>query len=241
MHFIKKRFGIQHLVVFFEDTLFQNAVANTSYPLITALSYTRHNLPGVRVREKDTALIDISPSPEHILASMHRTTRNEILRSLAKNFSVELRVGFHEDLYMLYASFERAQGRTPMKKDEFAQFRYVVVSLDNTPLSVVSLIEEKPLLRIRSIFSARMTTQDAEQKKNISNASRRAIYEACVWGHENGFTSLDLASVNITDANKAHLSKFKLSFGGTFRKEYTHIFATPAIQFVLKILSRVRS
>ena len=241
MHFIKKKLWFKNLWIFFEDGLYVKSLSEGKFAQITAISYNRHDAPThrgiVRIREKTTACIDLTASVEEILKRMNDTTRNEIRRSL-KNPDISCKQigGFDAVIYSLYSLFEKAQGRKPMKKSEFGLYRYFICSYKDEPFSVVSVIEAAPYLRVRSIFSKRLEVgsrgsgigqsglDDHETGKIISQASRRTFYEICSWGHENSFVSLDMASVNFNNPATANITKFKMSFGGVVRNEYTHIY-----------------
>lgn len=240
MHYTRKKFGFKHLIIYFEDELFLQAIKEKKYPQVTLISYKKHIVPNVSVKEKTTGLIDLSGSPDDILSRMNDTTRNEIRRTFRNQDIICKEIsGFDESVYKTYCDFERSQKRIPIKKDEFGLYRYFCCYHKDQLLSVVSVVEAKPHLRVRSIFSLRLSVEhkaqntnspeqekDRELMKLISNASRRIMYETCLWGHKNGFNSLDLASINFNNPETANITKFKMSFGCNIQSEYTHTYVS---------------
>src|SRR5207244_4388578 len=101
-----------------------------------------------------------------------------------------------DESYKLYAEFERAQGRVPVERSEMCLYRLFSAHYRGQLVSAVYVTEGRELLRIRSIFSRRLETDDQDLRKVISNASRRVMWEVCRWGMANGFIGVDLASVN---------------------------------------------
>lgn len=220
-----RRLWFRTAVVTLDDPKIQELHASGRYALITALSYAKLDLPGFRRFEKDTSLISLAESEDDIFARMKDTTRNEIRRTASSDaLSFEGPVALAHDVYLLYADFERAQGRTPIREREAGTYQYFVARHEGAPVSAISVRAARPYLRTRSIFSKRLAVDDKEYKKVIGNASRRLVWDICRWGKREGYASLDMASVNLSDAGKRGITNFKLSFGGAVAKEYTYIY-----------------
>jgi hypothetical protein len=211
------------------------------YSSIVAVSYAKFNLPGWSVREKTTALINLTDSEDALFKKFSDTTRNEINKTLKNTKCVPtLDVAGHtvgrdtdvfEKSFKLYSDFEYAQGRVPAQKNEMKKYHFFGILYEGDLISGMYVIASLDRLRIRSIFSKRLVTEDKEMYKIISNATRRVMWDICRWGKLNGFQSLDLASVNFTNPATASITKFKMSFGGDVIPEYTYTYKSRAFAF----------
>lgn len=240
MVYNSKKLFFNTITITLDDMALFDAARSGDYSRITAISYKKYDLPGFRVRTKTTALIDLKASEDDIFAKFNDTTRNEI-RKTYKNDRLEFREprddSEEREVYGMYREFEFGQGRVPVSFSEMKLYRCFAGFLDGEPVSAMYVVESKPYLRLRSIFSKRLKTDDKESYKTMSNASRRVIWEICRWGKANGFESLDMASVNFENPKTASITKFKMSFGGDVIEEYTHIYKSSLFGLLEKLVS----
>jgi hypothetical protein len=226
----KKAF-LRTVSISFEDEKVPE-ILKGGYSLIRILSYNELNLPTFEKLVKTTALIDLAVSSEDIFKRFNDTTRNEIRRTYSMP---ELKVENHEEIsaqsYILYSNFEFAQGRAPRNKTDLSPCREFDAFYNGEIISCIYVTEARPYLRIRSIFSKRLAVEDRELMKIIGYATRRLMYEICLWGKENGYASLDLASVNFNNPETASITKFKMSFGGKVVNDYTYIYRSRWFSF----------
>lgn len=182
-------------------------------------------------------LIDLCKSLPEILQGFNDTTRNEIRRTEKIN-KLFFRNGSlpNTESYKLYSDFEFSQRRVPVNFQAISSTLLFSAYYNNEIISGVYLISAGKYLRIRSIFSKRTNAGDKEVYKIIGYATRRIIWEICKWGKNNGYVSLDMASVNINNPKTLSIAKFKMSFGKELVPEYTYIHKTKAFAFFEKMV-----
>jgi len=220
-----KKLFFNTINVILEDDKLDELIKSGRYSKISALSYKRMNLPDFSVQTKTTALILLDKEEDEIFSKFNHTTRNEVRRTY-KNKDLKFIAddkNFDES-YSLYKDFEYTQGRVPVSKRELKGCKLFSANYKGEMISAVYLTTSFPYLRLRSIFSKRLKVDDKELRKIISNATRRIIWEVCLWGQKNNFKLLDLASVNFKNPRTANITQFKMSFGGQVINEYTHIY-----------------
>jgi hypothetical protein len=237
-----KKLWFKKLQVFLESTE-SLAMLKNKYDSVMFVSYDSVVADGYTIREKDTALINLRPMEDEIFKNFSDTTKNEI-RKTYKNteHSFKLNTNFDES-YGLYSDFEISQGRVPVTKNEISLFKSHLSYQGLDPIYGFYVVESFPYARIRSIFSKRLSVDDTETKKIISNGGRRLLLEICKDLKSRGFVSLDMASVNMDNPKTINISKFKMSFGGDVRKEYTYIYKGKVFtlfEFVFKIIRTIR-
>jgi len=233
----KKRMGFTVVDIFFDDR-YLSEINPKKYGRVTALSYSKFNLPNHRCREKDTALIPLLPSEDEIFGRFNKTTRNEISRTQREEeYSVKVGEEVFNDAYNLYKEFEYGRKSVPFSKEYVSKMKPLVVYDSNEPIAGLFLIEAEPYMRIFAIFSKRLSVS-IEKRKRVSFASRRSIWEACQLGKSGGFESLDLSSVNRERPETRSIADFKMSFGGEICKEYTYTYRSPlfrAFEYIAKV------
>lgn len=230
-----KKLFFSKLIVALDDEYLDDLVEKQlykNYDFVVALTYRDLALPDFDCLSKTTALIDLHPMSLEIFAKFNDTTRNEIRRT-ENNTRLSFRTEDRnfKKLYDLYKKFEFSQGRVPINFAEFQEYPVFAAYLDGEPISAVSIFSGGKYLRIRSIFSKRLAADDKEMYKLISNASRRIVWEICRWGKERGFSSVDMASVNLDNPKTASIARFKMNFGGELVKEYTYLYKSKAFRF----------
>ncbi len=230
-----KKLWFKKAQIFLEDNLSNLDDLVKKYDSIIVVSHKKLDLPGWKLREKDTAIIDLTLSKEEIFKKFSDTTRNEIRRTYNNtDLSFKSNLDF-DSSYILYAQFEKSQGRKPVDKNEMKFFKLVTAYYKNDPIYGLYIIESFPRVRIRSIFSKRLYFTDKDMLKILSNAGRRLMWEICQDLKKRGFIFLDLASVNMENPKTVSIAKFKMSFGGRIIKEYTYIYKSKTFLFFEKI------
>lgn len=231
-----KKFWFKKVQIFLEDMLLERGDLENKYDSVVIVSHKKLDLPGWILKEKDTALIDLTLPEEEIFKKFNDTTRNEIRKTYNNpDLNFILQQNF-EKSYDLYRRFEKSQGRKPVKKGEMKSFKSGLAFYKNDPIYGFYIIESFPYARIRSIFSKRLSVDDKEVMKIISNSGRRLLWEICQNLRKRGFVFLDMASVNQSNPKSANIAKFKLSFGGDIVREYTYMYKSKIFNFFERIL-----
>jgi len=237
MIFESKKLFFNTINLVLEDDKLDEIIKSKKYSKISTTSYKQLDLLGFSVLTKTTALINLTKSEDEIFKKFNDTTRNEIRRAYKiddlKFVSADTNF---EESYFLYKNFEYLQKRVPVSKNELSQCKLFSAYYKKKMISAIYVMESFPYLRIRSIFSLRLKTNDKELYKIMSNATRRIIWEICLWGKKNNFKSLDLASVNFENPRTANITKFKMSFGGEVKNEYTYIYKSSFFRFFEKFV-----
>lgn len=234
----QRRLFFRTILLILEDEMITSVINDGAYSKISITSYKKMDLPGFEELIKTTALIDLTPDEGSIFSKFSDTTRNEI-RKTERN--TELMVVADDDnfdgAYRLYKDFEYAQGRVPVTQEALRECKLFCAYFRNELISAIFVMESPHYLRIRSIFSKRLTIEDKETYKLISNATRRLVWEICRWGKGRGFVSLDLASVNFNNPKTANITKFKMSFGGGVVNEYTYVYRSKTFLFFERLVT----
>lgn len=228
----KRKLFLKTIQLMLEDDKIAAAVGSGRYSKITVTSYDELNMFNFERLSKTTALVDLTIPENDIFRHFNDTTRNEI----SKTYKIQgLRFVKDEeiftDCYALYSDFEYKQGRVPVAMADLQKCEFFGAHYNKEIISGISVMKAPGRLRIRSIFSKRLATNDNELYKIISYATRRIVWEICRWGKKNGYVSLDMASVNFNNPKTANITKFKMSFGGSVVNEYTYIYKSPIFLF----------
>jgi len=232
-----RKFIFNTVNVILEDDKLEGIIKSGKYSKISATTYAEKDLPGFDVLTKTTALISLGEKEDDILGKFNDTTRNEIRRTYKnKNLKFVTDDKNFDESYSLYKDFEYTQGRVPVSGKELKKIKLFAAYFKEEMISAIYVAESFPYLRIRSIFSKRLKTDDKETRKIISNATRRLTWEVCLWGKKNNFKSLDMASVNFKNPKTATITKFKMSFGGKVVNEYTYIYKSNWFKFFEKFV-----
>lgn len=221
--------------VILDDKLFLDLLRKSNFFYISCISHNKLAAPqNVSVKSKPTIIIDLKRKPEDVLAGFNDTSRNEVRKTFKiDEYSFMYNDKNFDEIYKLYKSFRKSKN-LPIKKPYFLRAASIYTAYYNNELiSVVSFYNVYPYLRIQNIFS-KDADDDKETRKIIGYATRRLIYEVCKFGCENGYTSFDLAGINLTDPAKKGITNFKSSFGGEVIHEYTYTYKHPLIKFLRK-------
>ncbi len=245
-----RKFIFKKAYIYSDDQKFKEFYMDGKYSSIVAISYDKldedflssHiNKRNLKVRVKPITRINLQLSEDEIFKKFNDTAKKHVRRTFRNNdliFNHTKRPT--SGSYAVYADFEYSQGRAPMSEKEFQTYRLFSASYEGKEISGISLVESHPYVRTITIYSRRLSTSDKETYKIIAQASRRIVWEICLWAKKEGFKMFDLGSINLIDPAKAGITDFKASFGGDVINEYTYIYkSTPFIffeKFVVVIL-----
>ena len=219
----EKKLFFKTALVVLDDNAAEKVSTRSDLNRIIVVSHSRLSLPKFSlIKSGKTGLINLKKTDEEILASFNKTTRNEIRKTENTPELKFISEAPFEEAYGLYASFERAISRTPFPKSALASCTAFLAYERDTPVSGIFVYPSKPILRIRSIFSKRVSVKDYEGYKRLSNAGRRLIYEVCLWGKRNGREGLDLSSINLENTETKNIATFKMAFNPDVVPEYTY-------------------
>ncbi len=223
--------------IILDDEKILPLLKSNKYSSIVVLSYNKLTLPEFLEYSKPTLLIDLRRSDDEIFSSFNDTTRNEIRKTLRDD---QLRFIYKDspdaEAYRVYSDFEYSQGRLPVRMNLVIDTLFFGIVFNNEIISGIFVNKSYPYLRIRSIFSKRLKTEDREIYRIIAYSTRRVVWEACLWGKKNGYISLDMASVNINNPKTESIAKFKMSFGKNLIPEYTYIYKSKPFAFFEKVV-----
>jgi len=221
----KKILFFKSISIILDDEKAVDVAKKSRYSSIVILTYKKLNLPKFTFYTKPTLLIDIKRDENDILQGFNDTTRNEI-RKTFNNDKLKIQIVDHpnEESFLLYKEFEYSQDRVPVSLDLLSQMMFFGAYLDGELISGIYVMKSFPYLRIRSIFSKRLKTEDRDIYRIIGYATRRLVWEVCLWGKKNNFVTLDMASVNIHNPETESIAKFKMSFGKNLTPEYVYTY-----------------
>lgn len=235
----KQKFGFRSARVILNDEELRHAIVSKRFSYVTGISYHKmqwdHTLA---VKEKKTITISLIPKAEDILGGFTPSARNEVRRTYDDDkFTIVPDDKNFGEVYLLYSTFEREQGRVPFdKKSIFAGCKAFSVYYERELVSGIICYDAYPYLRSRANFSKRLATSDNNKKRIIGRASKRLIYEICLYGHERGYELFDHGSVNFDDKEKSGIREFKSSFGGEIVPEYTYTYKSGVFRFLYGLL-----
>lgn len=204
-----------------DDAVFLVARRRGGWSYLTLISHTKFSpYPSMRVREKRTLVVDVTKNDDELLASFSDTCRNEIRRTF-RDDALRFSVGKDDmrAVMRLYRAFRKDKKLLIHRKSYFDGSLMFRAYLGGTLVSVVTAYPGT-VARVQHIFS--LSAVDKETKNRIAYASRRLLYECMRYARDHGSVSVDLAGINVTRSEKAGITAFKRSFGGTEIPEYTY-------------------
>ena len=212
---------------------------------IAIITYDNLDLPRFRSVERYTPIVELTKPLEDLILACNDTTRNEI-RKAEKNPDIRIDICAYGDqrfieAYEVFRNHESAQGRKPYPIESFSGYWFIVASYLDEVISCVSFLALSDLLRIRSISSKRLQTDDKEKKKIVSNSSRYVIWKLIEFGHEAGYSKLDMAYVSGGASEKLGIDAFKMGFGGEVVSDYTFSYRSPWIKLALQLVVAARN
>jgi hypothetical protein len=231
----QKKLFFKTVSIILEDDRILDAYTSKKYSSIIALSYKDLELPAFVKYSKPTLCIDLTKDSEAVFGSFNDTTRNEIRKTYKiPELSFHLALNPTKESYALYKKFEYSQGRVPVTLASLQGMPSFEARYNNEIISCIYVIDCKPFLRVRSIFSKRIDAENRQMYNIIAYATRRLVWDICEWGKKNDFVSLDLASVNVDNPKTKSIARFKMSFGKVLVPEYTYIYKSSAFSFFEK-------
>ncbi|MCC7357360.1 hypothetical protein IT408_02520 [Candidatus Uhrbacteria bacterium] len=228
MRIEQKRGPFRIIDIFFEDLSLENIrELKKKYARITILHHhPQVHVPDFQLRQKLTPNIYLQDGMEAVFRRFRDTVRNEIHRTKKlPGFTIQLPDICPTEAYEIYRAFELSQKRSPISKQEFNLFTIVSARWKKKYVSGITFYQSENVIRVRSIFSSRMTAldeQNSELYKVIGYATKRLIYELCIYGITHQVIIIDLASINLTDPEKASIARFKSGFGAQIENEYQY-------------------
>jgi hypothetical protein len=238
----KRHLGLRSARIILDDALLKEAVSSSLYSYISAISYHKYALGiTVRIKHKKTISVAIDRDIDEIFGEFRRDTRNEIRHTFSDPlFTVVSDDKNYKEIFGLYSSFEKAQGRSPYGKGIFDGSKAFSVYYDGVLVSCIICYDARPILRSRANFSRRLdVVGDKIMCRVISRATRRVMYEIYKYGSKNAYTSFDHGSVNLTDPAKKGIADFKQSFGGTIIDEYTYTYESVIARILGSIYKKI--
>jgi len=171
-------------------------------------------IPGFGIARKQTSLIDLTPSTDEILKTFRPNTRNEIRKTLRNDTVQIVADDVNRDASVaFYCDAKRQVHVRPDVRGDFATCRFFNAYENNRLIASVSCYDSGEFLRLKHIVSLRkLEGIDARQ---IGYATRRLVWEICLFGKSHGYAHIDLGGIDLEDAEKRGVATFKQSFQGT--------------------------
>ncbi|PIT90992.1 hypothetical protein COU17_02745 [Candidatus Kaiserbacteria bacterium CG10_big_fil_rev_8_21_14_0_10_49_17] len=196
-------------------------------------SYARAALPGFEETSQHIIIINLRHSLEDIFDAFKKNTRNEIRKTEnipELTFSIPDRK--NRDSYRFYTAIKKRDGVTPDAYIEFRGCLFFNAYYKGKMIVSVSCYDTGEILRLKHIVSERKNPSfDATL---IGYATRRVMWELCKYGKERGYSTIDLAGANVSEANKSGITAFKQSFGGELKEIWVYRSKTPAFRWAQK-------
>src|SRR5687767_7200898 len=170
-------------------------------------------IPGFGITRKKTALIDLTSPADEILKTFRSNTRNEIRKTFRGNaLQIVADDPMTDASVAFYCDAKRQAGVRPDVQGDFSSCRFFNAYVDNQLVASVSCYDSGVFLRLKHIVSSRkLEGIDARQ---IGYATRRLVWEICLYGKSRGYEHLDLGGIDLEDEEKRGVAMFKQSFQG---------------------------
>lgn len=169
-------------------------------------------------RKGTTAIQDLSPDLETILAKMKSNTRNEVRRAIKENctFSYNRDYAAFVEFYNLFADDKKLPRIVENQVKKYGDTVITVASHDNIPIAMHATVVSKENNIAFLLFSCSPRLEAGVDPKLIGWANRFLHYKDFEYIKELGITRYDWCGV-VTDPEKKEtfsIGRFKLSFGG---------------------------
>lgn len=202
-------------------------------------SYTPLDMPPAwkLLKHKKTPVIPlVTKTADDILAAFRDTTRNEVRRTFALD-GLTFDIGeATAETYAFYQQATRSQGRIPQKRGLFRGALVASARYQGKIIAAIAYMPAQPIAKVLTISSLRRETDDAHMRAMIGFATKRLVYEVCVWGIAHGYEGCDLAYINLDDPSKKGITDFKMGFGGEVRDEWQYVYVSPMLKTLRKLL-----
>jgi len=205
------------------------------YCSVALYTYSPLTMSNFNERKQTIILIDLLQKEEDIFKKFKKNTRNEIRKTEnLDELSFAVPDEQVDESYTFYKKIKRADTVIPDLKREFKGCLFFNAYYNNRLIASVSCYDTGTILRLKHVVSARK--ERGFESKIAGYATRRLIWELCLYGKKRGFHTLDLAGANFLDPTKRTIADFKKSFGGTITEGYIYRYETPFFRLFKKIL-----
>jgi len=205
------------------------------YHYIVLYTYSPLTMNNFNEKTQTIILIDLLQKREDIFKKFKKNTRNEIRKTEnlhGLSFAVpEERV---DESYTFYKKIKRADGVMPDLKREFSGCLFFNAYYNDELITSVSCYDTGTILRLKHVVSVRK--KKGFESKIVGHATRRLIWELCLYGKKRGFHTLDLAGADFSDPTKKTIANFKNSFGGTITEGYIYRYETLIFRIFKKVV-----
>ncbi len=167
---------------------------------------------------KNSCIIDLTKGIEEVFSKFSATSRNEVRRADKINllkFHSSISAFNFDEFYAFHTQCEHDRGWFPIPPEELKNSVVFSASYDGQLIAGMSCYTHHNRMRIGRIFSnKRSNKNEAINNLVYGVASKRIVLELCKYGIENGYISLDMGGVDMSDSVKSGITQFKLSLGG---------------------------
>jgi lipid II:glycine glycyltransferase (peptidoglycan interpeptide bridge formation enzyme) len=236
-----RKFFFKGARIILNDEELKRILYEGKYSYVTGISYQGDlQLPGMSVKTKKTSIIKLSNrTAEEIFRDFSDTTRNEIRRTEhMEDFTCMLPDEEGKDgIYALYQKFEKKGNRQVRRREYFRKSIFGGAYFKERLCAAVIVYDAHPSLRVNAIVS---DVSGVTERKYISYATRRLVWELIGHGIEHGYQGVDLGGINIVDPLKSGITAFKTSFGGDIVDEYTYTYKSRLFRYANSFFNKRR-
>lgn len=166
---------------------------------------------------KNACVFDLDKTDEEIIKGFNSTSRNE-LRKTYKLEKIQFQIGYSkfDEYYHFYKTCEQSRNWYPVPEDELRKSLLFSIAYDGQLISGMSCYIGGDTIRVGRIFSRRRINSNQSITGAIyGGASKRIVYEICLYARAQGLKFVDLGGVDLLGNEKSGISDFKLSLGAT--------------------------
>lgn len=195
-----------------------------------------------------TILIDLSMNEDEIFSLFKKNTKYEINRAINKdNIKCGILLDYGSDniekineYINYYNDFAKSKKRSLIKIDDIQQFinmkniciRYA--KKDDEVLSMHAYVISDNIVRLHQSCSLFRNSNDIEYKNMVARANRLLHWDDILFFKQKGILLYDLGGWYGGKTNEEQLliNKFKESFGGKIKQEYSYIIPVSILGFI---------
>lgn len=166
--------------------------------------------------KKKSSLLDLTKGIDAVIQAFNSTSRNEYRRT-ERNEHLQFFQGSpdFEKYYDFYAACERDRDWFPVPPDELKNSLLFSAAFQGELISGMSCYAHGARLRVGRIYSSKRSKKsDILNNTVYGGAAKRIVVEICKFGIANGYKTLDLGGVDLSEGSKSGITQFKLSLGG---------------------------
>lgn len=164
--------------------------------------------------DKTSCIVDVTVGSEEVLNSFHKKNRQHIRKAdKIEGLTFSQGITNFEEEFKFYKKCENERNWLPVPKEEFKNSIVFTALINGERIAGVTAYTEANMLRLGRIYSTRRTN-DTEEISNLvsGSASKKLIYDFCLYAIENGYKFVDLGGIDLDDDGKAGIARFKQSF-----------------------------